>query len=65
LNGDNPVIGLCIGTNVIIQSIKPYSVPSKSNDVKLSINLVNKKATINGKAIPARVPFKSERKRLL
>jgi hypothetical protein len=58
LNRDNLVIGLCIGAKVIIQSTKPYSVPSKSNDAKLSINVVKKKVTINGKAIPARIPFK-------
>jgi hypothetical protein len=57
LNGDKPVIGLCIGTKVIIQSTKPYSVPSKSNDEKLLINVVKKKVTINVNAIPARIPF--------
>jgi hypothetical protein len=54
----------CIGTEVIIQSIKPYSVPSKSKDAKLSIKPVKKKATINGKAIPARIPFIKWKKKI-
>ena len=32
----------------VIEGTKRYSVPSKSNDAKLSINVVKKKVTING-----------------
>jgi len=63
LNGDKPVIGLCIGTKVIIHNAKPYSNPSKSNDVLLMTRVVKNEAMINGKAIPARVPFRKWKKK--
>jgi hypothetical protein len=58
LNGEKPVIGLCIGTNVTIHNTKPYSNPSKSNDVLVLTRVVKNEPTINGKAIPGRVPFR-------
>ena len=64
LNGEHPVIGLCIGTKVMIQSTKPYSVPNKSNDGPLSIKPVKSKATINWKAIPASTPFRKWKKKI-
>jgi len=64
LNGENPVIGLCIGTKVMIQSTKPYSVPNKRNEAPLSIKPVKNKGTINGKAIPASIPFMKWKKKI-
>lgn len=62
--GDSPVIGLCIGINVTIQTIKPYNIPSKSND---SISLIKdgkREIIMNGKAIPTRVPFRKWNKKI-
>ena len=56
--GDSPVIGLCIGISVTIQTIKPYSIPIKSNDTISLIKDGKREVIMNGKVIPTRIPFK-------
>ncbi len=54
--GENPVIALCIGINVRIHKIKPYNIPNS----EIGITMVEKvkREIMNGKAVPARVPFR-------
>ena len=56
--GDSPVIGLCIGISVTIQTIKPYNIPIKSNDMISLMKDGKMEVIMIGKAIPTRVPFR-------
>ena len=60
---ENLVIGLCIGTNVRIQSTKPYTIASKTGTGIVTTVKNVKTETTNGKTIPARAPLGSGEKR--